>query len=66
MPTKGEIKVQLDKDRALVESIKQELGRITKEKDELAVKLEEVTDKLGLTEEQVKELRATAERRGGC
>ena len=62
MPTKGDIKVQLDEARALVESLKQELSRITKEKkDELAVKLEEVTDKLGSTEEQVKELCATAE-----
>ena len=61
MPTKGGIKVQLDEARALVESLKQELSRITKEKDELDVKLEEVTDKLGLTEEQVKELCATAE-----
>ena len=38
MPTKGEIKIQLDKGPALVESIKQELGQITKEKDELALK----------------------------
>ena len=36
------------------------MGQITEEKDELAVKREEVTDKLGLTEEQVKEIRATA------
>ena len=57
------MKVQLDEARALVGSLKQELGRITKEKDELAVKLEEVTDKLGSTEEQVEELRTTAEAR---
>ena len=43
------MKVQLDEAHALVESLKQELGRITEEKDELAVKLEEVTDRPGLT-----------------
>ena len=51
MPTKGEMKVQLDEARVLVESLKQELGQIMEEKDQLAVKLEEVTDKLGSTEE---------------
>ena len=61
MPTKGDMKVQLYEARALVVSLKQELGQITEEKDELAVKLEEVTDKLGSTEEQVGELRVTAE-----
>ena len=67
MPPKGEMKVQLDEAHALLESLKQELGRITEEKDELAVKLEEVTDRPGLTSRGVtRDGRGPAERRGGC
>uniref|UniRef100_A0A1X7URP4 Uncharacterized protein n=2 Tax=Amphimedon queenslandica TaxID=400682 RepID=A0A1X7URP4_AMPQE len=58
--TKAEMKVQLDEARASVESFKQEVNRITKEKDALAARVEEVTELRATIEELRRETQGDA------